>query len=205
MGPDDVSCYANTAPNPGTATCNGDGNGMLNKQSNWNWMEYQTFFQHLANAGLIAGQYSKNGAAGDCKVAGTAGVTPQSPASPIATAGYGAFSVDDTGGSNFNGGGPTTGYFLGTFRYKDFGLTVARSQSWSNASQCGQIGPGLTGSAARAVDTKLDDGAPGTGRVRSAGATTAWGTACGTTDNPATAAYPADEQLRCNLLYLIPR
>jgi hypothetical protein len=58
----DSSCYAVTVAASGTETCNGDGNNQIAGYvgSGSTNIKYETFraWQHLANAGLIEGQYS---------------------------------------------------------------------------------------------------------------------------------------------------
>lgn len=130
------------ATSASAGTCNGDGNGQ-NLVSSGGIAEYFFTWQHLANAGLIEGSYSGN------LVAWSPGVNvPVSKVGPTVfwyTAYVGVLAASPN-------------LFAG-----DFG-NILRLQpvnwSWATANSAA-----LTPSEAWNVDTKLDDGLPGTGSV----------------------------------------
>lgn len=135
---------------PGVATCDGDSSGILgynSKGSNENF----TFWQQLANAGLVEGSYSGTSAdpLGDW-YDGYISIGVNSPRSKFSKATWYPTYIDDqTIATNifFEGSyGPT--YFFG-------------------GSTTGPINvPMLTPEQAWNIDSKLDDGLPGTGLIR---------------------------------------
>lgn len=129
-------------------TCNGDGNGQItNVATNAN--EPFRFWQHLALAGMIEGNYS--GTSGDTTATDTIStINTNVPRSKMSNAGWSIFYLGDRPVSDVN-------YF---------------DASYANAFLFG-TGTSLTQSAvlkpqeAWNIDTKLDDGKPATGAVMS--------------------------------------
>lgn len=162
-----------TTPSTTVATCNGDGNGQLS----WTMpagrgSEAHRFWQHLANAGLIEGQFTGTQSAGACNGTGTCNNTigVNAPRSRMSNAGWSvSFLGNVNPGDNY--------YFPGQY---------------GNALHFGSQGNWTTNSALRPeeawnIDTKADDGRPGTGSF------TTWRNNAGfpncTNGNDATAAY----------------
>lgn len=126
----------------GTQTCNGDGNGDFYAVSH----EYFTFWQHLANAGLIEGSYS-----------GVVG--PNNPQYHVIP------------GTNI----PRSK--LSNTAWTARGINITANPSWfdTNSPRLFEIGAPQTnfwneGAAFKPeevwnIDTKMDDGKPGTGKV----------------------------------------
>jgi prepilin-type N-terminal cleavage/methylation domain-containing protein len=162
--PEDMSnatAFWNTGTCPGTsaqpsttsATCNGDGNGRvdMNGPTNPTRNEVFRFWQHLANAGLIEGQYS--GVTGDSGGYFAGGSTNNMPRSKLSNAVWFTFSENNTAGTS-------NGLFFAYDLHLDFlfGGYVAADWPWRAI---------LKSEEAWNIDTKLDDGQPGRGRVLS--------------------------------------
>lgn len=142
----DATCAALTAAATGMATCNGNGDGIIGVTNGGNYESFR-FWQHLANAGLIEGTYSG--------VAGPGGaleavIGTNVAKSKLGRAGYsmqylllqnlGAGAADfNTEGHALWFGGFVTGGFNGA-------AVIKPEEAWN-------------------LDTKLDDGKPGFGKV----------------------------------------
>jgi prepilin-type N-terminal cleavage/methylation domain-containing protein len=164
-----------TTPATTPLTCNGDGNGQIN------WAEAWRAWQHLANAGLIEGSYTGvQGAASD-PYFGVAG--SNMPASKAARAGYvyvwiGTYTSD------------TAPYFKG-----NYGNTL----HWGNDNGVDE-GTLIKPEEAWNIDSKMDDGIPSTGNLRSF---TNPQRGCATTGVASTAKYDlASSNTTCNLLFI---
>jgi hypothetical protein len=139
----------NASPSTTPATCNGDGNGSFSpgvSTSN----EYYRFWQHLANASLIEGTYAgvSNNAAASSAVSS---VGLNIPAGRISGSGW---NIYDYGTQSIASvllfeGTYNTAFELGAFD----GATIYDA-------------PIIKPEEAWNIDTKLDDGKPGTGIVR---------------------------------------
>ena len=148
---------------PHTATCNGNGDGHIGYSSMINGCGWQytnevgRAWQQLSNAGLIKGTY--NG------ISGAGG--------GVAGCGYPVFVAlpgINVPASQLSGGGYTLWYEfdpviipLGAYTNQvghiiEFGTAVANSTTY---------GPILTAAEGFAIDTKIDDGLPAFGNVRS--------------------------------------
>ena len=131
----------------GTATCNGSGNGFIGTPTggtgSWQWGERFTSWKHLANAGLIEGNYSGKSDHPTASNNVTAGVnTPPS----IDGEAFILFVSGSVSTTFYNNGGDRN-----AFATRGFPLTP--EEAWN-------------------LDTKLDDGKPGTGRIASTHFTT---------------------------------
>lgn len=133
-----------TTASTGPATCNGDGDGLLEHEGGYTGSSEQfRFWQHLANAGLIEGSY--NGILGstgniDHVVFGT-----NTPRSKLGNAGWSARSWSSV-------------TFMTNKQALNFG--AATTNSVNNAGA-------LAAEEAWNIETKVDDGLPPTGKVRS--------------------------------------
>lgn len=130
-------------------TCNGDGDGIIGDSGEK--YERFRFWQQLANAGLIEGSYS--GVTGP-EDAGTCVGVDHEPGfnSPKGKFGNSGFSV-------VNDNVDTAPYlFIGSYTnaFAFGGVYTA----------CATLAPILTPEEAWNIDTKLDDGKPGTGKIR---------------------------------------
>ncbi len=147
----DATCQAIDATS--TATCNGDGDGSLFWGGNAaNRYEWYRFWQHLANAGLIEGSYT--GTAGSGYMPGI-----NLPTSKIANNTF----LARNGLGNIAG---TATYYSGSTSAfaGDYGKSVLLYQGTSPSSAVsGSIG--LSPEDAWNIDSKTDDGLPGTGRT----------------------------------------
>lgn len=148
----DASCPAwpTSYNTPKAATCNGNGDGFIDKYvsgpcNGWpSAHEIWRFWQELANASIIQGQYGTSaGATYPCSV--------QSPASKsFPGLCWSVQHYTSTCDMRFYGTGNVHWFYLNT--------TV------SNAYVYGQ--PVMTPPDLYSLDAKLDDGLPGTGRIR---------------------------------------
>lgn len=172
----ETSCPGNFSnPSTDARTCNGDGGGALS------WTEIWRAWQHLANAGLVEGQYTGVNGSISTSQYGTVGLNiPASRTSNVA--GYGFIWIGSiTSGNLFPGNygnGLRYGYGSGMDSSAD---TLLGSEAWN-------------------IDTKMDDGKPGTGIMRSH--TNSHRSLCATTDNLTTAEYHLTTTTKgCNLIF----
>lgn len=133
----DIACQNLSAT--ATATCNGNGNGKIG-MSVVNYDEQLRFWQHLANAGMIEGQYT-----------GVQG----SPVSWLPGTNIPKTKLDGIGWWVVY-----YGSFAGSLT--QFAVNFSHVFQFTNGSGSGQI---LTPLDAFRIDSKADDGAPGTGKV----------------------------------------
>jgi prepilin-type N-terminal cleavage/methylation domain-containing protein len=127
-----------------TATCNGDGNGQLQALSYT--VESFRFWHHLANAGMIEGTYS--GITDGTNDASA--TTRNSPRGKITNSlWYAGYLAPVTSGTSF---------FNGTYEnYFQFGLpAVSNGLPWTGFASPEE---------AWNIDTKMDDGKPGQGKL----------------------------------------
>lgn len=153
----DAVCAGLSTPAPGTATCNGDGNGLIAQSGRL----YESFraWQHLQNAGLVEGRLE--GVMGDAAEVGR-----NVPRSKISNAGWQFFGL---GTGQFD----PAGYF-----YAEYGSSFFFGGN--NANMWTQH-PVISAEDAYNIDMKLDDGKPHTGRMMAY--KNAWAPACTTTTN----------------------
>ncbi len=133
----DATCQALTTAATGTATCNGNGDGQINASTAEMWRAWQ----HMANAGFIEGQYSGVSSAANAAVIGS-----NVPRGRMGGSGWTWQGGDWNGGDNCDFpqsdnrlafGGQVTGNIT-------MGAILKPEEAWS-------------------IDSKTDDGMPGTG------------------------------------------
>lgn len=168
----DVTCRDTVSTD--ARTCNGDGNGVL--QPNNPVYEFYRFWQHLANAGLIQGSYigTQPTLAGYTAIY-VAGVS--NPASRISGAFWGTTGV------------PSGILTASTNRFE---LATKNFMWHGNGSAAASDALVLRPEEAWNVDTKMDDGMPGTGSVvsnKGNGTSTFCTSVAGTTGSDAGATY----------------
>lgn len=129
-----------------TGTCSGDGNGVVDSTNSGNSEHYRVF-EHLSKAGLIEGSYSYNSS-----------TAPNYPLniglSVPRTIGNGSISF-----TNIGPGMSTTDSYLYT------GHIIGVSAPMSNSGTTNRSGGILKPDEALSMDTKVDDGRPGTGTL----------------------------------------
>ena len=130
-----------------TKTCNGDGNSQIDWAPSNGVYERFRVFQHLANAGLIEGNFT------GALTSGNAYVGRQLPASKLAQAGY-EFCV--------------TAIYTSTGHIFKLGRKIASTPDGLN-------GGALTPSEAWNIDQKMDDGLSDSGKILAIDATDASG------------------------------
>jgi prepilin-type N-terminal cleavage/methylation domain-containing protein len=177
----------------GTQTCNGNGNGHIEGDWSGVWYEDYRAWQHLANAGMIDGQYtgvSAGPGAGGDPVAHIPGVN--APASKLPGAGYNwnsSYGWRYGGSFEWNGGPPG--------QYLEFGGPFSWGDDLENAV--------LTTQEACNIDTKMDDGLPGTGNITTFQPSSGYNANCASTSDASTARYNlAYTGVACNLFIRMP-
>ncbi len=144
-GTDPDGCPSHTNRVAKTATCNGDGNGRLD---NLNLTESFRAWQHLSNAGLIEGQYT--GVEGPVVANFDSDPGVNCPALAIGNStGITLYTVQ-----NYT----STGHWAFQGRYGNI-LAFGFCSTWD----C--ISPAFLPEEAWNIDTKLDDGKPGLGKL----------------------------------------
>lgn len=139
----DANCITTDAV--GTRTCNGDGDGeieIFTTRSN----EAFRFWQHLANAGLIEGSYTGTaGSGGNVDV----NLGENTPRSKLGDAGWSIRDIGTSSGSSIR--------FDGIYNdVVEFGLEDGSFSTYL---------PALSTEEAWNIDTKIDDGKPGSGSL----------------------------------------
>lgn len=183
-------CYNATSANG--STCNGNGNGMIHHHdsgdTNNNTAKAHEWFHawvQLKNAELVTGTFTGRGMSGTPRQA-MPGVNI--PASRLKGLGYTLMSIDTYSGVYPN-------WYEGVYNPMImFGQTHTLYETFM---------PGLTGRDAFALDSKADNGKPGTGRVRTyfndSNCVTPTGAA-----NQETASYNrTTDTIACQLIYAL--
>src|SRR5665213_4613283 len=132
-----------------TATCDGNGDGTLNDNGTSS-LEHFRFWQHLANAKMIEGQYTGIGTF-TATSGTTAGVNV--PASKYPNGAWGLAPSASLGGS-----GSTFATDYGTGHVLETGAQESNAHIWP-------AGALYNGKDAWSIDKKFDDGKPGLGNV----------------------------------------
>jgi prepilin-type N-terminal cleavage/methylation domain-containing protein len=146
---------ATGCPNDGTTTgvCNGDGNGLV-ALGFGTVCENQEMWRHLARAGLIEGSY-RTLSNGGCYNSTTLGT--HLPSTKLSNVGITMIS-----GSDVVTGGAFPGNFVYTGNYNNtFIIGVNNGVNWLPATIA------FATEEAWNIDTKIDDGSPDSGNVRS--------------------------------------
>jgi hypothetical protein len=168
----------------GTETCNGNGDGVLNSGSANQYGEHYLFWQHMANAGLVEGNYTgRVGSGGSyASVPGT-----NVPASKLGNAGWTA----DNDASNGNSSMYTVAY----------GNVLKFGGVMSGGTTQAAI---LTPEEAWGIDKKVDDGLPARGKLIAR----YWNNACAAADDGSSAnddlnaSYRlTDKSVQCALIF----
>ncbi len=143
-----TSCKASTAP----GTCNGNGNGVVDRYAGGESNELLRFWQQLSLAGLIEGTYT--GAIVD---ASASDYHDSHPGVNVPTSRIGS----SAGWSILNLGNLTAGGFYGYFD-GEYGMTmtlgITNGDNWT-------LSPILIPEEAWNIDTKIDDGKPARGKL----------------------------------------
>lgn len=165
---DPVAANCATTASAGAATCDGDGDGVIEvlgaagapAGSN----EIFRFWQHLANAGLIEGSFSgiKSGTTNYATVFGT-----NSPASKLGSGGWGMYMQGVVSGDSRL-------YDMNYGQAMYFGAALV-----NNVPNTAVLKP----EEAWNIDTKLDDGKPASGKVMAV----YWNNACAAADDGSSA------------------
>lgn len=148
-GKDNTNCAGHTGTASANGTCNGSGDGTINQSLGAGLTnEQHQFWRQMALAGLVEGSYTGIAGAGGVRhsIIGT-----NVPASKLSNAGWSVYAQP-----NFPG---NTEWFA--YDYQNmltFGAANGSDITYSNA---------LRPEEAWNVDTKLDDGKPGRGKVMS--------------------------------------
>lgn len=145
-GDDNAACPDAAVTNGTPGTCNGNGDGGIGAGAAGATTEMYQFWKHLALAGLIEGTYSGLAGAGGGRhgVIGT-----NAPPSRLSNAGWSVQSLGVFGGdsSAFATDYGTTLFFGSQLTTdKTLGATISPEEAWN-------------------IDTKLDDGKPGQGKI----------------------------------------
>jgi len=180
LDPTPATCRT-IASTSGTATCDGTGDGSIGLFSP-EYYEAFLVWKHLSNAKMVDGQYTGSvGSGGELHhVFGE-----NAPSSSITNAG---FSVLDRAVMPSS----SVGYFPGKYGHV---LFFGGQHSTFMATR-----PIITPEEMFLMDTKMDNGLPGTGAVKSAPA--AMRPNCASSDDPLTAAYVLTEKgITCNVLF----
>ena len=191
---DTATCQGTNTTTAGTATCNGDGDGIVSKISNWNYTELMTYWQHLGNAGLLDGQYFKLGGAtaGGCngrpkgspksKIGDNASYTFQYSWSDWVEAGWGVSALLTPINTNI--------YVVGTM-----------PPGWASCHSVPSLGGVVSPDEAFLTDTKFDDGKPATGMILNYKNTSALAPGCTTTNVAATSVYALGTNAVCPIIF----
>ena len=158
-----------TTPSTSAATCNGDGDGRVEQGTTIN--EAFRFWQHLANAGLIEGNYT-----GVPRASGqfSVDIGVNIPKSKLGQGGYYVTAANTYSGNAILYDGNYGNFFR-------FGGNPSGNQV--------TVDPIIRPEEAWNIDTKLDDGMPGMGNVRATKQSATSSPNCTTSDTAATAEY----------------
>jgi prepilin-type N-terminal cleavage/methylation domain-containing protein len=172
-------------PTRSTATCDGDGDGAIGDDAG-SLYERHSAWKQLANAGLVEGGLT--GAVIDSDTPGLSRVDVNAPASQIKGVGFSwAYVVGVTAGDD------------DFFPFPGGHLLYVGRQS----TDAGLFNFAFSAEEAESIDEKMDDGAPGTGKVRGWKSTSDTNPGCTSSDDPATAIYDMTaEGLRCSIFFV---
>lgn len=200
-GTNPLGCPPSASDTARTETCNGDGDGFVGDtrkallNSDTKWHENLQFWQHLSNAALIKEKYS--GGLSTANNGVSLGINL-----PKTAVKNGRFTF--TYYSNYNlsanvvfGKGYNHVFILGAHNYRSESPPMDLIADFSQ--------PGflhlLTGSDAKFVDSKIDDGKPGTGKVQSFVENDTW-VPCANSSDATTAVYNSTSTPICSLIFI---
>lgn len=148
-GKDATYCNGQTGTAATPGTCNGNGNNTFSTSSANATSEMYRFWQQLALAGLLEGSYT--GVVGPSSVAHSV-IGTNIPASKLTNAGWTVYTfpliaIDGAGWANFEGTYDNQLVFGGASTGITEVAIIKAEEAWN-------------------LDTKIDDGKPGLGRVR---------------------------------------
>lgn len=179
---DPVASTCRNTQSSTTATCDGDGNGIITNTATAN--ENFAYWKQLANAGLIEGSYLGTG------VVATGINTPAADIAPMSKFPNSIWTV-----YNYNGGTPNASYFqieYGNMLVLSTPVTVPANNVIGSAN--------ISGEDMWNIDNKVDDGKPATGKL--IGPYNSCSSGTGNTDLTATYAFnPVPAGNYCKLLY----
>ncbi|MDX2074752.1 MAG: prepilin-type N-terminal cleavage/methylation domain-containing protein [Alphaproteobacteria bacterium] len=171
-----------------TATCNGDGNGVIGDSTGDPLGAFTTYnepllaWQHLMNEGLIAGKYNGRRSTAGNEIS----INVNAPRSKIDGA---SFML-----RYFPTNTVTTGYFAAEYGHVFF------FGAPGSAANLPLNGAALTTEQAKSIDLKIDDGKPGLGKVLTSSASVR---ACPTTSDESTAVYDGSISAEaCALIFI---
>jgi prepilin-type N-terminal cleavage/methylation domain-containing protein len=162
----------------GTQTCDGNGNGTFDQT-----FEIFRFWQHLANAGLINGEFTGIAGSGSTQ---HAEIGRNVPTSKWGSAGWGVRTLGDSPG------------FEGFFFRGNYGSPLYVGGEWFDALN---DAPVMSPEDAWNIDTKIDDGKPTKGSVFSS-QTTSCTDAANKDDIADTEYLLSDTGTRCSLYFM---
>jgi prepilin-type N-terminal cleavage/methylation domain-containing protein len=140
----DSACYQTAAV--GTATCNGNGSGLIENGQTGRSNETYRFWQHLANAGMIEGNFT-----------GVAASSVQS---------HSEIGVNVPAGKAKNTGWGIRQYTLPGSLTKRFAVPYGNAfEHGANRTESTTLGKAYTPKEVRSMDVKVDDGMPALGDV----------------------------------------
>lgn len=160
------------------ATCNGNGGGTIGNGNQTASYEWYRAWQHMANAGVLEGQFS--GVAGH--VAGSQLIGTSVPKSAYADGGYTLLFVPNTALG-------TESFAMSARHVLAFGAVDPACASGITPADCVTHYKLLTPTDAAEIDQKVDDGRPGTGTILSRPSTSVLNPSCSDGTDAATAQY----------------
>lgn len=181
---DPVAATCRAAASATQATCNGDGDGLVELlASTGASFEVYRAWQHLANAGLINGQFQGNpGSAGSWDSDPGRNI----PASKVSNGGYNLLSI-------------TTGTYAALLKLPNANYLSLGLDTGGNSASVSAF---ISAEEMWNLDQKIDDGLPGQGTLVSFNNSSRPN--CVTSDDAATAAYDLDNTRSdaCTLFFL---
>lgn len=180
-----ATCAAldDTTPSTTTATCNGNGDGFITTAGASRYESFRAW-QQLANAGLIEGAFT-----------GVQG--PQGTIDGVIGSNIPASRLSNVGWSVYAWSAAAATYWfdhpMGNF------LTIGKDHSGNSYVQDGF----LSTEEAWNLDTKMDDGLPGTGKVHAQKPASAYTPNCTTDADPTLARYNLNTTNTCSLFFFL--
>lgn len=168
-----AACYAVSSTGP--ETCNGNGDGQVYTGPSASYREYWHYWKQLANAGLIEGSFTGAN--------GTSGVAHAMPGGNVPALKLRGGAVNISRTAKFTSGDLAQSLYFGLATTSTTEPLFSAEEMWN-------------------IDTKTDDGYPGSGKVYTKGVSTYPG--CTTTDVATTAEYDlASSGLTCVIFFML--